>query len=128
GRVLLETDEDRAEGILRVMGGPEEVKLELASLADPVARDTIVVKSASEYGPTSWHGPASKDGSIVKDVPWIAIGGFEVAFRFVFDRLSGVIALVVLGVGSLIHIYSIGYMSTESRGGFARYFAYLNLF
>ncbi len=57
---------------------------------------------------------------------WAAINGrvFEVAFYF--DRLTAVMALIVTGVGSLIHIYSIGYMKEDSS--YARYFAYLNLF
>ena len=42
------------------------------------------------------------------------------------DHLSGLMILIVTGVGFLIHVYSIGYMSHEE--GFYRYFAYLNLF
>jgi len=42
------------------------------------------------------------------------------------DRLSAVMLLIVTGVGALIHIYAIGYMSHE--GGYYRFFAYLNLF
>ncbi len=49
---------------------------------------------------------------------------FEVAFWF--DRLTAVMALIVTGVGTLIHIYSIGYMHEDKS--YARYFAYLNLF
>lgn len=45
---------------------------------------------------------------------------------FVFDALSGVMTLVVTGIGLLIHIYSLGYMSHDRS--FARFFAYLNLF
>src|SRR3989339_307353 len=56
------------------------------------------------------------------------IGEFEVLWRFRLDPLSGVMALVVSGVGFLIHVYSIGYMHGESRGAYARYFSYLNLF
>jgi NADH-quinone oxidoreductase subunit L len=57
---------------------------------------------------------------------WAQIGDgtFDVAFWF--DRLSAVMTLIVTGVGSLIHVYSIGYMR-EDRS-YARYFAYLNLF
>jgi NADH-quinone oxidoreductase subunit L len=58
--------------------------------------------------------------------PWIAAGGFVVNFGFYLDQLSLVMALVVTGVGFLIHIYSIGYM--EHEGGYYRFFAYLNLF
>ncbi len=46
--------------------------------------------------------------------------------RFVVDELSSVMLLVITGIGSLIHIYSLGYMHDDD--GFARYFAYLNLF
>ena len=36
---------------------------------------------------------------------WIEVGDLKVAFRFTFDRLSGIMALVVTGVGTLIHVY-----------------------
>ncbi len=57
---------------------------------------------------------------------WASFAGqsFEIAFQF--DRLSAVMVLIVTGVGSLIHIYSTGYMKEDP--GYARYFAYLNLF
>ncbi|HVO90696.1 MAG TPA: NADH-quinone oxidoreductase subunit L [Casimicrobiaceae bacterium] len=57
---------------------------------------------------------------------WAVIGdsSFEVAFYF--DRLAAVMALIVTGVGSLIHVYTIGYMKDDD--GYARFFAYLNLF
>ncbi len=57
---------------------------------------------------------------------WTMVGQdtFEVAFWF--DRLTAVMALIVTGVGTLIHIYSTGYMHEDKS--YARYFAYLNLF
>lgn len=58
--------------------------------------------------------------------PWISIPGFEAHWSFRFDALTAVMALVVTGVGTLIHLYSIGYMAHE-KGGY-RYFSYLNLF
>jgi NADH-quinone oxidoreductase subunit L len=58
--------------------------------------------------------------------PWINIAALQVDFSFVLDQLSLVMLLVVTGVGFLIHIYSVGYMSDEE--GYARYFSYLNLF
>src|SRR5438094_6044817 len=57
---------------------------------------------------------------------WIVADGFRVGCDFAVDRLTAVMLLVVTGVGSLIHIYSIGYMAHE--GGYYRFFAYLNLF
>ncbi|MHC4780472.1 MAG: NADH-quinone oxidoreductase subunit L, partial [Planctomycetota bacterium] len=58
---------------------------------------------------------------------WIAIGeSLHIDFSLAFDNLSSVMCLVVTGVGSLIHLYSVGYMSHDRSP--ARYFAYLNLF
>ena len=57
---------------------------------------------------------------------WIRAGNFQADFAFYLDQLSLVMLLVVTGVGFLIHIYSVGYMSEE--GGFYRFFSYLNLF
>jgi NADH-quinone oxidoreductase subunit L len=57
---------------------------------------------------------------------WISSGDFRVGFDFMIDRLTAVMLLVITGIGALIHIYSIGYMSHEE--GYARFFAYLNLF
>lgn len=57
---------------------------------------------------------------------WIEVGGFKVDLAFRFDRLAAVMCLVITGIGSLIHMYAIGYMShDESR---PRFFCYLNLF
>ena len=56
------------------------------------------------------------------------IGSFEVPWAFVLDPLSAMMLLIVTGIGFLIHIYSIGYIDHEPRGGVARFFCYLNLF
>jgi NADH-quinone oxidoreductase subunit L len=56
------------------------------------------------------------------------IGAFEVPWAFRLDPLSGVMILVVTGVGFLIHVYATAYMHDEPRGGYARFFCYLNLF
>jgi NADH-quinone oxidoreductase subunit L len=52
--------------------------------------------------------------------------GFGVAAELRWDQLSALMTLVVTGVGSLIHLYSIGYMHGDPR--FGRFFTYLNLF
>ena len=57
---------------------------------------------------------------------WIAVGDFRIGVDLLIDQLSGVMLLVVTGVGTLIHIYSIGYMHDDPR--YSRFFAYLNLF
>jgi NADH-quinone oxidoreductase subunit L len=56
------------------------------------------------------------------------IGRFEVPWSFRLDPLSGLMILVVTGIGFLIHVYSTSYMADEPRGAYARYFSYLNLF
>jgi NADH-quinone oxidoreductase subunit L len=56
------------------------------------------------------------------------IGSFEVPWAFRLDPLSGMMILVVTGIGLLIHVYSTAYMHDEPRGGYARFFCYLNLF
>ncbi len=54
------------------------------------------------------------------------VGTLNVDLAFQVDQLSAVMLLVVTGVGSLIHLFSVGYMKEDP--GYARYFAYLNLF
>ncbi|ACF14934.1 proton-translocating NADH-quinone oxidoreductase, chain L [Chloroherpeton thalassium ATCC 35110] len=57
---------------------------------------------------------------------WIEAGGLDISITYRIDSLSLLMGLVVTGVGSLIHIYSIGYMHGDKD--FARFFSYLNLF
>lgn len=57
---------------------------------------------------------------------WIPAGSFQANIAFLLDPLSAIMILIVTGVGFLIHVYSVGYMSHEKD--LARYFAYLNLF
>ncbi len=61
---------------------------------------------------------------------WIGSGAFSAEAAFLLDPLSAVMILVVTGVGSLIHVYSVGYMDDDHRDdkGFQRFFCYLNLF
>ncbi|WP_077684728.1 NADH-quinone oxidoreductase subunit L [Tessaracoccus aquimaris] len=57
---------------------------------------------------------------------WIATGNWSIELGFLADQLSILFVLLITGVGSLIHIYSIGYMAHDDRR--RRFFAYLNLF
>ncbi len=57
---------------------------------------------------------------------WIVAGDFETSVVAHVDQFTAVMLLVVTGVGALIHLYSVGYMHDDP--GYARYFAYLNLF
>jgi len=86
----------------------------------PLAAFAVVLKYAIEL--------TGGNGAPIVEVAytWVSAGpgAFEIAFYF--DRLTMVMALIVTGVGSLIHIYSMGYMKEDAS--YARYFAYLNLF
>lgn len=57
---------------------------------------------------------------------WIDAGRFHVEMGFVFDQLSALFVLLITGVGTLIHVYSIGYMAHDERR--RRFFAFLNIF
>lgn len=57
---------------------------------------------------------------------WLSVGDLTIKAAFVVDPISAIMILVVTGVGSLIHLFSIGYMHHDE--GAAKYFAYLNLF
>lgn len=57
---------------------------------------------------------------------WLDAGGFHAPFKYIIDRLSGLMMLVVTGIGTLIHIYAGGYMHEEAST--SRFFTYLNLF
>ncbi len=57
---------------------------------------------------------------------WFAVGELHVNMGFLADPLSSLMLLFVTFIGSLIHIYSVGYMAKEMN--FGKYFAYLNLF
>lgn len=58
---------------------------------------------------------------------WMPVGSeLNIEWAFQLDQLSMIMVLVITGVGTLIHIFSVGYMRDDP--GFARFFAYLNLF
>jgi NADH-quinone oxidoreductase subunit L len=89
----------------------------------------VALRSFTPLELRGWNGsiPALSSLPYVETYgQWISIGALHVDFSFVLDQLSLVMLLVVTGVGFLIHIYSVGYMSDEE--GYARYFSFLNLF
>lgn len=57
---------------------------------------------------------------------WLEVGSFRLPFELVVDQISGIMILIITGVGTLIHLFSIGYMSHDERP--TKYFAYLNFF
>lgn len=63
---------------------------------------------------------------IFKVFEWFHIHHLAVDFSFQLDQLSIIMMIIITGIGTLIHLYSIGYM--ENDEGFYKFFAYLNLF
>ncbi|MBW9204609.1 NADH-quinone oxidoreductase subunit L [Mumia sp. zg.B17] len=57
---------------------------------------------------------------------WMQVGGFDVTMSVYYDQLAALFVLLITGVGSLIHVYSIGYMADDPRK--RRFFGFLNLF
>ncbi|MBI2346547.1 MAG: NADH-quinone oxidoreductase subunit L [Deltaproteobacteria bacterium] len=97
--------------------------------APPPDRDD---PAASPTGITAWlfyaltslpGSPTAETGPLFQ---WIVFNGWVVEVGLRLDQLSLVMTGVVTGVGSLIHLYSVGYMGHDK--GFVRYFSYLNLF
>jgi NADH-quinone oxidoreductase subunit L len=73
------------------------------------------------------------EGAIVKVADWIHVGNLAIDWTFRVDTLSVTMMMVVSGVGTLIHIYAIGYMHEDVRfkndiGRYRRFFVFLNLF
>ncbi len=70
---------------------------------------------------------AANNGVVEQQVfEWFSSANLRVDFTFRFDHLTAVMCMVITGIGTLIHLYSVGYMAEdESR---PRFFAYLNLF
>jgi NADH-quinone oxidoreductase subunit L len=70
--------------------------------------------------------PAEERLAVQHLFDWITVGAFQIGADLRLDTLSATMILVVTGIGSLIHLYSVGYMRDDVR--FGRFFAYLNLF
>ncbi|MFI0907960.1 NADH-quinone oxidoreductase subunit L [Streptomyces sioyaensis] len=72
-------------------------------------------------------GKGARDRALHQQLfTWIPVGGFRADVAFQLDQLSMTFVLLITGVGSLIHLYSIGYMAHDERR--RRFFGYLNLF
>lgn len=70
--------------------------------------------------------PAESRRIAVSFFEWIAVGNLKINAGFVVDQISSIMILIITGVGSLIHLFSIGYMHHDK--GVTKYFAYLNFF
>ncbi|MEM6326804.1 MAG: NADH-quinone oxidoreductase subunit L, partial [Bacteroidota bacterium] len=97
--------------------------LALAAVAIPFAATCVLF-----FGFDAGHGGTEADlpGEVVRYFTWLAAGDLSVDFAYRIDQLSLLMTMIVTGIGSLIHLYSIGYMHGDS--GYWRFFPYLNLF
>ena len=98
----------------------------VASLASGAA---FIISVLLAYSVSANHGEVVR----WRLAEWIHIGALQLDWTFRVDSLSTTMMLVVSGVGTLIHIYAIGYMHEDVRfkndvGRFRRFFIYLNLF
>ncbi|MFD6396701.1 NADH-quinone oxidoreductase subunit L [Nocardia sp. NPDC060249] len=93
-------------------------------LATTAALSSFVVAVVAFFG---MLGRADADRAVHKELfNWVPVGDLQVGFSLQLDQLSICFALLITGVGSLIHLYSIGYMSHDPDK--RRFFGYLNLF
>jgi NADH-quinone oxidoreductase subunit L len=105
-------------GILHAKGGATK------GLAGYIASAAVLGSFAISLGAFFALGHGEALHQVVYQ--WIATGDLKVSFGLFLDNLSGFMALVVTGVGFLIHVYSIGYMEHDENK--AKFFAFLNLF
>jgi NADH-quinone oxidoreductase subunit L len=109
---------ERGESGEKIVGG-------IASAAAGLSFVVAVLQMVSLIG--------HPEGQVVPLADWITAGDLKLRWAFQVDTLSVVMMLVVSGVGSLIHIYAIGYMHEDVRhngdpGRYRRFFVFMNLF
>ena len=101
-------------------------------LGEPLAGWVATLASAGSFAVACivFAGLVGEDAEVRHHVvtlfEWLPTGGFSVDMALLADPLSITMALFVTGIGTLIHLYSIGYMHGDA--GFPRFFVYLNLF
>ncbi|MGH9616912.1 MAG: NADH-quinone oxidoreductase subunit L [Acidobacteriaceae bacterium] len=100
-------------------------------LPKPIVSLVALLFPAAAFAQVLWLAARVHQGLAMPYVqsfatPWIAVTGFHANFSFLLDQLTIVMLLVVTGVGLVIHIYSVGYMTAED--GYWRFFSYMNLF
>jgi NADH-quinone oxidoreductase subunit L len=109
-------------GILLLAGRRSDSWGHLLGVAAPLA--SFVLGAAMFF---SMLGHEGEERAFNQDVyTWVPVPGFQIEFGTLVDQLSIVFVLLITGVGSLIHIYSIGYMAHDPDR--RRFFAYMNLF
>jgi NADH-quinone oxidoreductase subunit L len=96
----------------------------IVSLVGPLVLALSFVLSASIF--FAMRGVDMAAPFIQKYWSWMPAGALQIDLAFQLDQLSMLMVLIITGIGTLIHIFSVGYMKEDP--GYPRYFAYLNLF
>jgi len=115
--------------LINIIFGGKMSEKAIGWLASAAAGATFVISVLLAYGLWSAHGEAVT----VPFADWITIGNLHIPWTFRVDTLSVTMMLVVSGVGTLIHVYAIGYMHEDVRfkkdeKRYRRFFVFLNLF
>jgi len=109
-----------------ILNGAFGRRMSLAS-SGGIACASVLLSFVCACGLFGYHMMIDQNLSITTTAfTWMQAGGFRINFGLFVDRLSSIYMLIITGVASLIHIYSVGYMAHDA--GYARFFAYLNLF
>src|SRR4051812_33293539 len=99
-------------------------------LGEPVAGwlGTLAVFGSFVFAVISFFWLHDQPNNTVSETlfTWIPAGDFQVSFGYLFDPLSSAMILFITGIGTLIHLYSVGYMHGDPR--YPKFFLYLNLF
>ena len=96
----------------------------IASIVGPAVLGLSFLLALMIWGAMS--GAHAEAPFVQRYFSWMPVGDLQIDFALQLDQLSMVMVLVITGVGTLIHIFSVGYMKADP--GYPRYFAYLNLF
>ncbi len=115
--------------LINMIFGEKMSEKAIGTVAVLASGAAFIVAILLAYSLSAVHGEVHT----VKLAEWIHIGSLQLDWTFRIDSLSTVMMLVVSGVGTLIHIYAIGYMHEDVRfkddvKRFRRFFVYLNLF
>ena len=104
----------------------DQKNISLAGLTGSLACFVSFISAGALFLLSFLKGKTDSFSTTVSFGEWVHIGSFNSGFSFLLDPLSLIMVLIITGVGFLIHIFSLYYMSDDSRP--AKYFSFLNLF
>ena len=113
-----------AGGLLLILFGAKLGEPRAGWLATFATATSFVVTVAVYFDMLSRS--AEERSHVVTLFQWIPVGSLQIDLAFLADPLSITMALFVTGIGSLIHLYAVGYMHGDPK--FSKFFLYLNLF